>query len=88
MIKPSPKKVWRSQVFPEKQAVWKSAPTKYLQSFLCVLCALCANPVSFPKHANLKFGVPKALPDVHKCIAPSQKEGALTPRCLYGIIAG
>ncbi len=36
---------------------------------------------AFPKaseHANLKVGVPSVL----KGIAPSQKEGALTPRCL------
>ena len=36
------------------------APCRF---FLCVLCAFCANPV-FSRHANLKVGVPRAIPDV------------------------
>ena len=36
------------------------------QFFLCVLCALCANPAQFPKHANLKVGVPRRSQDLPK----------------------
>ena len=32
-------------IFPEIQADWKPARLSFLPSFLCVLCALCANPV-------------------------------------------
>ncbi|OQC29963.1 MAG: hypothetical protein BWX67_02042 [Thermotogae bacterium ADurb.Bin062] len=61
-------KSWRSQMFSEKGRL-EVGPTSYPQSFLCVLCALCANP--FFSFWNENRG-----------IAPSQKEGALTPRCL------
>ena len=37
-------KSWRSQMFSEKGRL-EVGPTSYPQSFLCVLCALCANPV-------------------------------------------
>ncbi len=41
-------------------------PRRSQESFLCVLCALCANP-GFSRQ-------------VQKRIAPSQEDGALTPR--------